>query len=324
MHQDEHLITPDLLEEADAGFHSSFKPEVTYEKTLSLALSQQPVSRFQSSYSYGSSGRITKRTINSLLAEAYLCKQFGWEILVEDSPGAYKFPELVAVLKSVHDLSEKKVALQTPALSLPEMDSLRTHVQSVVADLKTINKGTQKRISPHFSLTPFISMFSDAKGFQRRVLITLGIGEHLEGLPELHRFIETHTVTEVTFTPLTTENHPLAAARPPSSFYCARWIAETRIAFPKLKILAATSPERFAELGLFLKAGINTITGFPALEIFHSESAQVIEEECKNAGRTLVGTLTDLSLLDRMRQEHLQDDVKEKLDKYIGAIKRTK
>lgn len=327
MENEESLVSEDLLDEAQIAFKSNFRPEVKFERAIFLSWF---CSKADCDFCYMSaikksikSPHLARRSLPSILAEAYLCKQLGWDISITSGYGNYRFNELVDIIKNVNELYERKVAVNLGPLSRSELDLLKPYVYSVIGSIETTNKELHKRVAPSKPLEPFLRMFGEAHDFERGINIILGLGESFNDLDGLHQFIETHNINRITFFPLVPEKGT-RYIEGPSSFYVARWIAETRIRFPKIRIVAGTWADRVAEVGLFLKAGANDITKFPAIKLFNSEQAKILEEECKNAGRKLTGTLTDANYLNEINNTEINDDVKIKLDKYLSLIKKTK
>ena len=326
MQNEESLISEELLDEAQIAFKTYFKPEVRFERSIFLSWL---TSKSSSDFSFTllkrpiKNAQVARRSLTSVLAEAYLCKQLGWDVIVMNNYEVYKFDEFIEILKNVSNVYESKVAVGTIPLSRSELDIIKPYTSSIVASMETVNKDIHKRISSNKSIEPFLRMLGEAQDFDRGISITLGLGETLRGIKELHRFIETHSITRITLLPLIPEKGS-KYLESPSSFYITRWIAETRLRFPSIRIIAGTWIDRAAEIGLFLKAGANDITKFPAIKFFNSEQSKIIEEECRNAGRKFLGTLTDAAYLKNIDKLDVEEDIKLKLNKYVSSIKKSK
>jgi len=319
---EEHMVNQELLEEAHAAFSSNFKQETWFERTihfswnstvnctlcnLSLKLSQtlNPLS--------------AKRSAASLTAEAHLAKHLDWKVQLSTGHLQPELKDIIDVCKKVVSIMDEKIWLEAYPLSAADMDMLRPYLTGITAPVETINKGARKRFYNTIPLHKFIAMFDDAAHLRRGMTIVLGMGETFDDLPELHRFIEMNRIDKVIFLPvLPHKNTPFRKS--PSSFYITRWIAETRIAFPKIEILAGTWKGRVAEVGLFLKAGANAITRFPAVKRFNSEDARSIEQEIATCHRTFTSTLTDVQKIYQLRNITTDEETKEKLLRYIQAI----
>ena len=264
---------------------------------------------------------LARRSMESVLAEVFLAKKLGWQL--EFLTGGYRiypFEELVSVVKRVKELYGEKIWVNLGALSIDELEKLRPYVKGVCGSIETVNRSVHKRVCPSKPIEGYMKMFDDAKGFEKSLAIVIGLGEKIEDIKDLFRLIENNNISKIDFYPL----HPIKGtifSKGPDSLYYASWIALTRIKFPEIKITAGTWVDRAAETGLLLKAGANSITKFPAIRMFNSEQARVIEEEAKNAGRKFLGTLTDVSYLDDIKAD---DRIKEKVENYIGVMRRSK
>jgi hypothetical protein len=106
--------------------------------------------------------------------------------------------------------------------------------------------------------------------------------------------------------------------------YYAEWIAETRIAFPKLQIIAGAWIDKPEYFSVLLRAGANAITKIPAIKSFKSENAKLIEESIAKAKRKFTGSLTVLPDIDWDKEVDnlpieniLKPKVKVKLKEYL-------
>jgi biotin synthase-like enzyme len=107
------------------------------------------------------------------------------------------------------------------------------------------------------------------------------------------------------------------------------WIAQTRIRFPKLEIIAGTTARRYAEVGMLLQAGANAFTKFPATKLFGTKAAHQIEEDVRKVGRELRGSLTVLPTADWDKEieelkleKELESEVKEKMKIYLARMQK--
>ena len=327
MENEENLVTEELLDEAQIAFKTHFKPETKFERAIFLSWF---CSKADCDFCYMStikrhikSPSAARRSLTSILAESYLCKQLDWDIVVTGGYGVYRFSEFADIIKDISNVYEGKIAVNMGPLSRSELDLIKPYTYSIVGSIETTNKDLHKRVAPSKPVEPFLRMYGEAHDFEKGINIILGLGESLSDIQEFHRFIETHGINRATFYPLIPEKET-RYTKGPSSFYVARWIAETRLRFPGIKIVAGTWTDRVAEIGLFLRAGANNITKFPAIKMFNSEQAKIIEEECKNAGRKFIGTLTDTNYLKNIDKLDIDDDIKSKINKYVSLIKKSK
>ena len=119
--------------------------------------------------------------------------------------------------------------------------------------------------------------------------IIIGIGETREDFPLLERFIKKHGFERITIYALRpVRGTPFTEGPTPEEV--AWWIAKTRIAFPKIEIIAGTAIYRIEEISLFLNAGVNAITKLPATRMFNTDDATIVHEQIASVGRTFTST----------------------------------
>jgi biotin synthase-like enzyme len=319
---EEHLVTPELLEEAHETYRANFKPDTWFERTMYLS--------WNSSFNCTFCRLIPKKTQNiaplsakrppsSLIAEAYLARQLSWKTQLSTGYMPYNIKELFELVQKFEEVNDEQLWLETLPMPGSDIDILKPYLQGINAPLETINKGIRRRYYTDFPLNNYLTMFDDATNLKKGVTIILGIGESLQDIEEFHRFLTMNNIDKVTFTPII-PHKKTPFKQGPSSFYLTRWIAETRIAFPKLEISAGTWKGRVAEVGLFLKAGANTISKFPIVKNFSSEDARSIEQEMKTAERMFISTLTDVEKLHQIKDIEIDPETKDKLMRYVQTI----
>ena len=313
----------ELIEKANEVYLKNFGAETWFEKCVFLSwyCGVGDCKFCFRSTQMNKSPDKARRSLSSVLAEIYLCKKLGWKLeFLTGGYEIYPFNELVEIIKKVVGVYGEKIWLNLGALSMNQLEMVRPYVKGVCGSIETVNRELHKRICPSKPTEPYIRMFADAKGFKKSIALVIGLGEKIEDVSELFRFIENNNIDRIDFYPL----HPIIGTiykKGPSSEYYASWIAHTRIKFPKIKIVAGTWTNRVAEVSLLLKAGANAITKFPSIRLFGSEQAKIIEEEAKVAGREFKGTLTNINYL---KDIEVEDSVKEKLQQYIEVMRRSK
>lgn len=311
------------LDQAEDVFHENFRPTTWFENCIFL--SQQPgadsydYKYWMAARSMVADPKMAKRSVNSLLAEAYLSKKLGWKVeFLTGSLGVYPILELAEVAKKVAEAYGEKIWMNYGALSRSEMDVMRPFIKGIYGSVDTINPDVHRRVSKDKPMDDILRMFNDSHGFEKGISIGIGLGEKIEDIQLLYRFIENNKIDRITFYPVDPIDN--SKFKGPDSTYYAMWIAQTRIRFPKLHINAGISVDRVAEVGLLLRAGANAISKFPAIDMFNSEQAKSIEEEAKSAGRKFSGTLTDVEKLDISTD----DDYKDKLNRFIEVMRKSK
>ena len=171
---------------------------------------------------------------------------------------------------------------------------------------------------------------------QKSMTMVIGIGEKPEHLQQLFNFIDKHKLDRITFYAL----NPIRGTpyeKGPEHKYYAWWIAQTRIKYPNIQIIAGTGNDRTSEAELLYLSGANAVTKFSAVKHFGSKAAKNIEEGAKAAGRTFIGTMTDIPnmdwdkyvddidfKLDEKEQIELKQKLKSKLKEYLARMVKKK
>ncbi len=270
-----------------------------------------------------------KRSIGSILVEALLAKKLGWRI--EFLTGGYKiFPteKLVEIAKLVSKVYGEKIWLNLGALSKQDLDKFRPHIKGIVSSIETVSPELHGKICPDKPIEPYEEMFSYAGDLKKSITIVIGLGEKKENFELLKQFIEKHKLDRITFYAL----KPVPGTpytKGPSTEDYLWWISKTRLAFPKLQIIAGTTLRRYKEVGSILTAGANAFTKFPITKKFNSDEAKYIENDIIGAGRKLIGTLTHLPNIDWDKEietlkidKEYKEQIKEKLQIYLKRMRR--
>ncbi len=274
-----------------------------------------------------------KRSISSMLVEVLLCKKFGWRI--EFLTGGYQiFPikDILHIAQLVSKVYGEKVWLNLGAITKDDLYKFKPYVKGIVSSIEAIEPKLHNTICPDKPIPPYEDMFEYAKSFKKSMTLVIGLGEKKEDFKLLAAFIEKHQLSRITFYALKpVKETKFENSKGPKTANYLWWIAKTRIRFPKLEIIAGTTARRYEEVGLLLKAGANAFTKFPATRMFGTKEAHKIEEDIKEAGRDLVGTITTLPKGIDWNKEvknlglnsELEIEVKVKLKSYLGRIKNS-
>lgn len=276
-----------------------------------------------------------RRSLSSILVEVILAKKLGWRI--EFLTGGYNifpFEDLIDYTKSVSNLYKEKIWLNLGALKQEELIQFQPSVKGIVASIETINTALHNKICPNKPIQPYIDMFNfidttgSLKSLKKSITIVMGLGEKREHINKLHNFIQQHKLDRITFYALRPIKGTPYTKEPTTEDY-VWWIAQTRLKFPKLQIIAGTSKNRVEEISLILKAGANAITKFPATKMFNSKQAKVIEQQITLAGRQFTSTLTKIPNINIEKEtetidEKIRNQVKQKLSEYITNMKKEK
>jgi len=277
--------------------------------------------------------KTAKRTIASVLVEAVLAKNLGWSIeFLTGGYDIYPFEELIEIIKNVNKIIGRKVWINLGSFTKKQLEQLKPYVEGICASIETTEETLHNELCPDKPIKPYSEMLKTAKqlGFKTSIAIIIGLGEKENDFEILQKFIKEHNLDRITFYALKPVRGTIFENKQgPTTEYYTQWIAKTRIAFPKLEIIAGTTARRYKEAGKLLQAGANAVTKFPATKLFGTEQAKTIEKEAKKAGRPMQGTLTKLpdinwekqvSLLDL--KEELKDKIKEKLNQYLQSMEK--
>jgi biotin synthase-like enzyme len=324
-----------ILEKANKVYLDSFKPEIWFGRCIFLSW-YCDVGTCKFCFRSTQKSRIknaehARRSLSSILTEALLCKNFGWRI--EFLTGGYRiFPidELVNITKLVSEVYGEKIWLNLGALEKRDLEKFKPYIEGIVASIETIDEELHNKICPNKPIKPYIEMLQNSKSLKKSITIVIGLGEKKEDINLLHNFIAKNKLDRITFYAL----RPIAGTiytKGPSTNDYLYWIANTRIKFPRLEIIAGTSPLRVNEIDLVLKAGANAITKFPATKMFNSNEAKIIEEKIRKSGRSFLSTLTKIPKvnwnyqINRLKlDKNLKDEIRLKLNQYLEVMGRSK
>ena len=272
-----------------------------------------------------------KRTLSSVIVEALLCKKLGWRI--EFLTGGYKIftiDDLIEIVKQVSNVFGEKIWLNLGVISEEDLERFRPYIMGIASSIETINPELHKEICPDKDIESYEKMFSYAKDLKKSMTIVIGLGEKREDFELLCNFIEKHKLDRITFYALKpVKGTVFENSSGPKTEDYLWWIANTRIRFPKMEIIAGTTPRRYEEVGELMKAGANAFTKFSATKMFGTKQAFRIEKDIKKSGRKMVGTITNLPDIDWNKEiealhlePELENDVKKKMEIYLDRMKR--
>ncbi len=273
--------------------------------------------------------KTAKRTLSSDLVEALLCIKLGWRI--EFLTGGYRiFPkaEMLRRIKLISKVYGEKIWLNLGVIDSNDLKSYQPYVKGIVSSIETINPKLHNEICPDKPIAPYEKMFNSAREFKKSMTIVIGLGEKKADFQLLKKFIQKHHLDRITFYALKPVKGTIFenTSGPKTEDYLW-WIAQTRIAFPKLEIIAGTTARRYQEVGLLLQAGANAFTKFPATKMFGTKEAYQIENNIKKVHRKLAGTITRLPNIDwdneisnlKLNKE-LKQEIKNKLQVYLQRM----
>ncbi len=325
-----------LMQQAEKVYSENFPAETAFERAVFFSwgctigdctfcyMSAQPADKKPVE---------TKRSKESIFAEFILAKQLGWEIgFFTGGIGVFGPPEIESMLKVINEITGEKIWLSVGAVPKPLLQRYLPYIKGVVGSTETINPELHKKVCPSKPLGPYERMFEAARdmGLKRAMTFIVGMGETKEDLALLKEFITKYGIEKIHMYGLIPtkgtemENYPV-----PSKEEQAWWIAQLRIAFPKLDIQCGIWEDRIERVSYLLRAGSNSISKFKATGLFGTQIAQKLEEQAPLAGREFKGTLTQLpdvdwdALVDRLSIDaEMKEKIRGKLHQYLNKMRK--
>jgi biotin synthase-like enzyme len=267
-----------------------------------------------------------KRSIFSIITEAILAKNLGWRLeFITGGYGIYPFKEIKEITRIVSEVFQEKIWINLGVLKPEEIEQLEPYLEGIASSIETAEPNLHKKVCPDKPIEPYEQMFEKTK-LKKSITIVIGLGEKKEDIEHVFKLIEKHKLSRITYYALRPVRETPYKKGPDSNYY-VWWIAETRIKFPKIEIIAGTGEQRLEEISLLLKAGANAITKIPATRIFNTEKGKLIEEQVKMAGRTFTSTLTKIpninwdAEVERLNIPHsIKQKTKVKLKEYLRMM----
>lgn len=275
-----------------------------------------------------------KRTLSSVLTDAILGKNLGWRIeFLTGGYGIFSFEELLDLIKLVSKVYSSKIWVNLGSFDENQLDKISPYVEGICASIETVEKTLHDKVCPDKPIEPYSDMLklARAKGFKTSMTMIVGLGEKRSDFEVFSKFIEEHKINRITFYALKPVRGTHYTESPSTEDY-AWWVAKTRIKFPTLEIITGLTPKKPEYAGLILRAGSNAITKFPVVKRFGSADSKSIEQQIKDEGRELSGSLTVMppdvdwdAEVDRLElDEKLAEDTKRKLKEYIAGMIKEK
>ncbi len=273
--------------------------------------------------------KTARRSLPSILTDAIIGKNLNWRI--EFLTGGYKifpFKDILKIAKYVSQIYNQKIWINLGTLKKSELIKLKPYVEGVCASIETTNPSLHNKLCPDKPIKPYSDMLklADSLGFKKSITIVIGLGEKKQDFPLLKKFIQEHKLDRITFYALKPVKTTIFKKSPSKSYY-AWWISQTRIAFPKLEIIAGLTPKKPEYTKVILNSGANAITKFPAIRLFNSKKAKLIEKQVKESNRTFASTLTKLPNIDWNKEvdklklsKDLKQKTKLKLNQYLAKM----
>ena len=242
-----------------------------------------------------------RRNINSILAEAELCRRTDWKIeFLSGGYGSFSTEEIQNISQKIYGSTGEPGWLNIGITKA--LEAYGEEIAGITGAVEVANPELHDKICPSKSLEDITEMLELAgeAGFQKAITVILGLGETPEDLKYLHEMIKNVGIDRVTFYSLNPHKETTYEDTPqPASLYYAGVVSATRIKFPKLKIITGTWIDNLANIGPLLLSGANGLTKFPLFKMFGTRFGKRVEDEVFWVGRELIGTFTDLDKLKR-------------------------
>ena len=247
-----------------------------------------------------------RRSVNSILAEAELCRRTGMKIeFLSGGYGSYSTEEIRNISREIYGITGEPVWLNIGITK--DLEEYGEEIAGVTGAVEVANPELHNKICPSKSLEDITEMLEVAGdlGFQKAITVILGLGETPDDLKYLFDMIREVGIDRVTFYSLNPHKETIYENEPqPASLYYAGVVAATRIKFPKLKIITGTWIDNLANMGPLLLSGANGLTKFPLFKMYGTRYGKRVEEEVYWAGRELVGTFTDVDALTKSKAKN--------------------
>lgn len=330
------IMDRQLIKTAEKVYQDNFDSTVLFERAIFFSwgcsigdctfcyMSTQPKDKIL---------KETKRSDASLLAEFILSKQLGWDIgFFTGGIGIFTPAELEELLKKIIVITKEKIWLSIGPITKPLLMRYSPYIRGIVGSTETINPKLHKIICPSKPLAPYERMFesADELGLEKAMTFIVGMGETRDDFLLLKKFIEKYKINKIhVYGLIPQKGTPFENASRPTKEEQAWWIAQLRIAFPKMDIQCGIWEDRTDYLSLLLKSGANSISKFKATKLFGTDVAKRIEEESIIAGREFLGTLTKVPLVNWKKivydlpfEEKLKEEILEKFEQYLMSMEK--
>lgn len=270
-----------------------------------------------------------RRRKESIYTEAIIAKALNWKLeFLTGGYGIYDFEDLIEIAKVCSEIYQQKIWLNFGVLSRVQLEKFKPYVEGVVASVETLEPKLHKKVAPGKPLKPFQNMLNNARelGLKRSMTIVLGLGEPIKDYKLVKEWIKEYGLERITYYSL----RPVKGTpynKGPDPEYVAKWVAKTRIDFPKIEIVVGTAETRILEIHLLLEAGANAITKIPATKLFGTTGAEQITGEVRKAERNFVSELEKLPKINwetEVNKLSITDDRKKKVLEKIEDYKKNR
>jgi len=322
------------LEKSKRSFQENFRPIAWFGRCIFLSWYCQVATCkfcFRSTTKHRiNNAKSARRSVASILTDAILGKNLNWRIeFITGGYGIFEFKKIVEITKLVSKIYNQKIWVNLGKLTKKELKQLKPYVEGICASIETVEPKLHNKICPDKPIEPYENMLKIATelGFKKSITIVIGLGEKKQDIKLLHKFIKKHNLDRITFYALKPVKGTPYTQSPDPEYY-SWWVAQTRIEFPKLEIIAGLTPKNPDYTKLILESGANAITKFPVVRKFNSKETRLIESQVKQAGREFISEINKLPDIDWDNEvdklnldKQLTKEIKIKLNDYIKKMK---
>ncbi|MEM4756382.1 MAG: radical SAM protein, partial [Candidatus Woesearchaeota archaeon] len=202
-----------------------------------------------------------KRTRESILAEAYLCKRLGWEIeFLSAGYSGVSSQELEFLLKTITALYGKKLWLNTGFIPLSLLRVYQPYLEGVSGSIETLNPVLHNQVCPSKPIAPYRKLYEYAQqlGLKKAITLIIGLGETKEDFAVTKEFIEQYDIDRITVYALRPIKGTAFSSPPPLDYYLW-WIASLRLAFKQKTLIAGIWHNDLTTLAPLFDAGANAV-----------------------------------------------------------------
>jgi|TARA_B100001964_G_C14243638_1_gene606319 biotin synthase-like enzyme len=273
-----------------------------------------------------------KRSMASILAEAYLCKKLGWKIgFLSAGYGNYTQKSILELCKNVYEISNQKLWLNIGVLNEKTIEPLVPYLEGICGAVETTNEKVHKKTAPNKPIAPIENMYKicDKYNLKKSMTFIVGLGETIDDFDSFKAFLIKNKINKIIFYALNPiKGTVFEKSKGPEINYYLQWIKKTRKTFPKLNIVAAPWVNRVDYIHLMLNAGADAITKFPAIKLFNTIHAKNIEKEIKSSNYEMQGTFTKIPEINSNEIKNLsfdnglKEDIIKKINGYLKIMKR--
>ena len=278
----------ELIEKANAVYLENFSPEIYFERAIFLSWYCDVgdcTFCYMSTQKDIKNPKIAKRQVYSLYAEALISKHMNWKIgFISGGYGMYDFDKVVEIVKNVHDITGEKQNLNIGILPKNQLEKFRPYISGITGSVETTNRQLHDKVCPSKKLEPIEKMYAYCDGYKRIMTFIVGLGENISDFDSLKSFIINNKIDKIVLYALNPIKGTVFTKGPEPDYYL-EWLARTRIAFPKIEIVAGVWTSRINYLSKILRCGPNAITKMPAWKVVGSKKAEEMEEQFKIAER---------------------------------------